>query len=383
MDGRVIDRELATALNPADALRTRFARASERNDAAIRRLLRENSMHGAVSLTFEREPNYFAGANVASAEDETIVAWSGGRLVCMGRCSRRACWVDGDATRVGYLAELRLDSAARGRFALVRNGYRYFRAMQRDDDDALYFTSIGSDNARARRLLERGARGMPRYSFLSELVTLLIAVPRAPRKSNFRVESAAVSDIPDIVSLLNDHGRDHQLATVWNAEQILRLEQHGLPLNRFRLIMDGGRLLACGALWDQRGFRQTVIRGYSPLLAVVRPFVNLAGMVFDTSRMPSRGSTLAHAFLSPLAIARDASDSLPAVIEAFLPTARESRLDYLTIALPATDSRLQSLQRHFPHRRWNSRLYRVDWPDRAPIAISSCDKPYLPDIALL
>jgi hypothetical protein len=235
-----------------------FAVADEADEAAIRRLLRENPMRGAVSVTFEREPDYFRAANLAGGEDQTIVAYEEGRLVCLGRCTTRECWVNGRATTVGYLAELRLDASARRRFAIVRDGYQFFRARQ---NDHLHFTSIASDNERARRLLESGARGMPVYSLLGELVTLLIAVPRRPRPAKLRVQSATHDHVPALQTLLNQHGEHHQLATVWSKERLLSLARHGLPLERLLIVIESGSIIACGALWDQRSFRQTVIHG--------------------------------------------------------------------------------------------------------------------------
>ena len=132
MAGPTADRELNRSV--------RFAVASEADEAGIRRLLRENPMRGAVSVSFEREPDYFHGADLAGGVDQTIVAYEDNHIVCMGRCTQRECWVDGRTTRVGYLAELRLDSAARRRFAIVRDGYNFFRELQ---SDALHFTKIG------------------------------------------------------------------------------------------------------------------------------------------------------------------------------------------------------------------------------------------------
>src|SRR5690606_6935685 len=140
------------------------------------RLLRENAMEGAVSLTLEREPDYFRGVGLAGGEDQTIVAFTGDRLACMGRCTSRDCWIDGRAARVGYLAELRLDSRARGQFRILRDGYQFFHELQQDAPAEFYFTSIGAENERARRLLERGVRGMPHYTFFAELETLLVTV---------------------------------------------------------------------------------------------------------------------------------------------------------------------------------------------------------------
>src|SRR6187551_2817061 len=88
--------------------------AGPANEPAIRRLLRENPMGGAIELTFEREPNYDRGANLAGGRDRTIIVSNRGQLVCVGRCTRRRCWVNGEPRTVGYVGELRLDQSARG-----------------------------------------------------------------------------------------------------------------------------------------------------------------------------------------------------------------------------------------------------------------------------
>lgn len=362
-------------------LPVRFAVATRADDAAIRRLLRENPMRGAVSVGFEREPGYFRGADLAGGVDQTIVAHDGARLVCMGRCTDRECWVDGRETRVGYLAELRLDAAARGRFGILRWGYEFFRELHRDDPAAVYFTSIAADNERARRLLESGVRGLPAYAFLSALDTLLVAVPRRVRTSRLRVECATQERVPDLLRVLNAHGLRHQFAAVWTAERLAALAEHGLPLERFLLACDGDEIVACGALWDQRGFRQTVIHGYSRSLAIARPFVSFASHILGTPRLPLPGTVLAHAFLSPLAFVKGAEAMLPDFIEAFFPLAAQSGVEFLTLALPTTDPRLPALRRRFSTRTWRSRLYRVSWPGQPCIDFEAAG--FLPDVALL
>ncbi|MGV3533527.1 MAG: hypothetical protein ACO1QR_14265, partial [Chthoniobacteraceae bacterium] len=324
MAGPALDRELSAAA------RTRFDVATEADDAAIRRLLRENAMEGAVSLTLEREPDNFRGVGLAGGEDQTIVAFTGERLACMGRCSQRDCWLDGRATRVGYLAELRLDSHARGQFRILRDGYKFFHELQQDAPAEFYFTSIGAENERARRLLERGVRGMPSYIFLAELETLLVTVPRRPRRARLQLETATDQDIPDIVRLQNLHGSRFQLAAVWTDETIRALQHHGLPIHRFRVLREGGELVACGALWDQRGFRQIVIQRYAFPLSLARCPLDLASRILGTPRLPRPGAALPHAFLSPLAFAPGAEAMLPDFLEAFFPLAAQAGIEYLT-----------------------------------------------------
>lgn len=387
MAGPLADRKLGT----------RFGVATAEDDNAIRRLLRENPMRGGVDLTFEREPNYFHGANLAGGDDQTITAFSHDQLTCMGRCTQRECWIDGTLRRIGYLAELRLDATARGQFRILRDGYEFFHVLQRENPADLYFTSIAADNERARRVLESGPRGLPAYRFLAELDTLLVAIPRRARPSRLQPEPVTPATLSTSLDFLNTHGRTRQFATAWNAERLRALAAHGLPLDRFFLMRENDELIACGALWDQRGFRQTVVRGYSAALAAVRPLVNLAGRIFGTPRLPGVGSALAHGFLSPLACTESpsltaastarcppaAASLLPDVVEALFSHAAAVGLEFLTLALPSTDPRLPALRRRFSTRTYRSRLYRVDWADLPSLKIHDQHRPFLPDVALL
>ncbi len=362
-------------------LSTRFAIATDADEAAIRRLLRDNPMHGAISLSFEREPDYSRGMNLAGGSDQTVLAYANSQVVGMGRCTQRDCWLNGAARNTGYLGELRLDATVRGRYGILRDGYSHLLAMQREAPADFYFTSIAADNGRVRRLFENETRGLPHYGFLAELDTLLITVPRNPRAVRLRVVTATPSHIPDMIHLLNSP--QQQLAAVWTAERLLSLDKHDLPLSRFRLAFDGAQLVGCGALWDQRQFRQTVIRGYSRALGIARPLLNFVGRIVGTPRLPPVNSVLAHAFLSPLAMARHAENRLPEFIESFLTLASQSGIEFLTLALPSDDARLPALRKRYTTRTWRSRLYRVDWPEFTPLKIHTKGAVFLPDVALL
>ena len=113
---------------------------------------------------------------------------------------------------------------------------------------------------------------MPRYRFVSEIVTLLITVPCAAIAAGRRCYiPAAPEHVSGLLRVLNAHGRNHQFGSVWTEARLRSLARHGLPLERFLVALDGGEVVACGALWDQRAFRQTVIRRLPPLLRALRP----------------------------------------------------------------------------------------------------------------
>jgi len=377
MAGTVAHREL----KPAKGVR--FAVAEPANDAAIRRLLRSNPMEGSISVTFEREPAYARGTNIAGGRDRTIVAYAGDQLVCMGRCTRRTSWVAGQEATVGYLAELRLDARARSRFDILLKGYRYFHRIESDEPAEAYFTSIGADNERALRLLERGGLGLPTYQFLADFETLLIAVPMGRPRVHCELTSPSAEHVPAMLDLLNTHGRRYQLSPVWSAETLQSLGKHGLPLDRFRLLIIDGEVVASGALWDQRAFRQTVVQGYAGPLSFFRPMINLTARPLGMPCLPKPGTVLSAAFLSPLVFAEGATSLLSDFVEGFFPLAASAGLDFLTVGLPGGLTAARELRRRFHTRTWGSRLYQVEWPDNPMRDLRENAAAFFPDVALL
>jgi hypothetical protein len=396
MAGPVLDRKLAHARPAPGLTRVQFALARAEDDGALRRLLRTTPMHGAIQLTFEREPAYFSGSGLAGATDQTIVSFENGNLICMGRCSIQERHLNGAVRRVGYLGELRLDGSARGRFDILRRGYQYFRQLHEMNPPAAWFTSIAADNHRSIRFLERQLPGMPRYDLLGGFVTLVIAVPRraaTARRLGLRAEASLEEagvrreqGSPELVERmarqLAEHGERFQFSSGWTASTVQSLAQWGLPLDNWECVFRGPELVGCMALWDQRGFRQIVVRDFDPALRILRPLANLAAWASGVPGIPSTGSVLAQGFLSPLAFAPGDEGLLIPMIESTLPHARERGLDYLTLGLPAGDNRRAIMKSRFRAREYHSRIYRVSWPeDHAGIVLE--ERPVYPEVALL
>ena len=142
----------------------------------------------------------------------------------------------------------------------------FFRDLQLDHPADFYFTSITADNVRSLRFLERGLPGMPVYKPIADFVTLLIpVVARAGRRFDSKKYTHRMPvPLSTVLEFLNSQARQYNLAAVWDEEKIHSSQHHGLPLANFQWLMDGEKIVACSALWDQRSFKQIVIRGYSP-----------------------------------------------------------------------------------------------------------------------
>ena len=371
MAGTTIDRQLTAPVSD----QVRFTLADERHDGAIRRLLRDNPMAGEVTLTLEREPDYFIGSRLPGVlEDQTILAFEGDSVVCMGGCSVRERYINGRSQRVGYLGGLRLDHSVQGRFDIVRRGYKFFAEIAQDRSTEYYFTSITSDNLRSIRLLERGLPGLPNYRFLSEFVTLLIPiserVPAADQdkkvlrnleRRGLRYIRGSEKNAGQLAVFLNSCGQEIQLATHWAEADLLRLADFGLPITDFHILMDNESIVAAVALWDQRSFRQTVIRSYNRRLSLLRPWINGVSRMFGTPHLPKTNSILEHAFVSPCATIPEHHRLLPDLIHLCLPSAANCGIKFLTLGFGSQDARLEHIRGAFRCREYRGRLYQVAW----------------------
>jgi hypothetical protein len=377
MGGTTLVRELT----PARAGRVPFALATPADDAEIRRLLRENPMPGRIALTLEREPDYFADADLPGTEKQTVIASENNRVVCAGSCTIRERFINGQPRRVGYLGGLRLDARATGRFDILRRGYEFFRELQTDARADYYFTSIAADNALARKFLERGLPGMPAYEFADEFVTALL--PVNSQSPNSAPPEASTLEPTELLDCLNNHGRHYQFAECWSGQELGALPALGLQAKNFHCVRVGGRVSAVAALWDQRAFKQTVIRGYAPWLAMARPAVNVAARIMDAPCLPAVGSTLAHAFVSHLAVDPEESGALIALIARLRISAAGRGIEFLTLGFAASDPRLASLRSHFRCREYRSRIYVVRWPGLGGSAHELDGRCLGPEVALL
>ncbi len=339
--------------------------ATPADDPEIRRLLRDNPMDGAIRVSLEREPNAFLGAAVEGEPHHTVVARepSTGRIVGMGT---RAVWnafVNGAPCRLGYLSQLRVDRAFRGRRRILAAGYAALRELRGPDEAPFDVTSIIADNETARRLLAGGIPGIPGYRELSGFVALVLpAVRKSRRPRAVRIEPCPPDRLAEVADCLERNRRRHQAAPFFTTAELSSPERsRGLAPQDFRLAVRDGRVVGCLALWDQSGFKQAVVRGYGPRLARWRPWINRVSRVLRMPRLPDPGEPLPHAYLSHLAVDDDDPGVFRALVESVHDEACARRYAYVVLGLAAGHPWLPWLERRFRPRRYASVLYTVDW----------------------
>jgi hypothetical protein len=244
----------------------RFELARGADEPALRRLLRAAPLAGDIRLTLEREPCIDLANAIEGERTQILVARAAGdeTVVAMGARTLLSSYVNGMPTRVGYLGLLRVLPQYQGHPALLKGGYAALRALHRDAAATLYVTTIVADNLRARRVLEAGLRGFPTYRYLGDLLTLLLPARRRRRAPphGISVATAGAGDLEEIVRCLARNGERFQFARCWTATELRSaVRSRGLALGDFIVARRGARLVGCAACWDQREFKQVVVRG--------------------------------------------------------------------------------------------------------------------------
>lgn len=340
--------------------------AAPDDDADLRALMRETPMPGSVSVAFAREPSFFHAAAV-EGETETVIAREpDGALVAAFSRSVRPCWVGGELRPLAYLSALRIHPRYRLRPALLRVGFDRARALHEADRECLPFalTTVFSDNQSARRVLEAGLPGLPRYRPLDELVTH--AIPTWRRRfrpvPGLEIRHGRADDLPELAALQARWGRAHRFTPQWDEGTLTDPQRaRNLRPDDFSLALRGGRLVGAVAVWDQNGFKQTVICGYHGAIDRTRRLLNVAAPLLGLPRLPPAGNALRHAYLSHLAVDEQDADVARAVLTHAADRTLPWGYGYLLTMLAAKHPLGDVVRRTFRPIQYRSQLYAVSW----------------------
>lgn len=345
----------------------RYELAGEADDAELRALLRDNGMPSSwVDISLEREPCFFAGMNQVT-RDFAMIARDGDKTVGMYSCSLQPVHINGQVCTLGYLGGLRVSPNYRNRLRVVRDGYASIPKLTSAGDYPFWFTSVASENAPARRLLETNLPGMPRYYLSGEMSTLALPVSQGRNLNLWR--SATETDIPVMIDFHNREAARFQYAPILSEAWI-----RYIGLKNFLLFGDDS-IEACLAIWDQSGFKQVVARGYSPAMQAVRPWYNFYATLANRVRLPAVGQPLSQSFLAFSAFSEHAME-------------RAFELVRDVLARCNTEAAVIGLHKHHPLLGelktlkpliYRTRLYAVSYADK-PLLDS---RPVQPEAALL
>lgn len=263
--------------------------AEARDDETLRMMLRGNPMPSWVSMSIEREPSIFAGLNRFGSE-KMMIAHEGEAAVGMYMCAEHPLHVNGNPCTLGYLGALRVNPTFRHRLRVLRAGFGSLRTLSGLNVRDTWYTSIAADNLPARRLLEAGLGGLPRYEPVGELVTL--ALPRSRGRRFGLWQRVRRDELGAVCETHNRAAAHFQLSPALTPDLAIS-SGADFYIHRTHGLMTGSM-----ALWDQRAYKQIVARAYREPLPWLLPLYNLWAKMVCRVELPLAGTALDQTFLA-------------------------------------------------------------------------------------
>jgi hypothetical protein len=277
----------------------------------------------------------------------------------------RPLFVNGQVEEVGYLSQLRVAKQFQGQ-GLVSLGFRYLRQLHADKRVTGYLATIIEGNKVAAAILvDRTRQGYPVFREVCRLWTLALIVRRAKPipPSPYQICRGSKADLSDIVALFRRRGPARQFFPAYTeadfTDSPLTL---GFRPEDFILARQNGELVGVLGLWEQSGYKQSVVQGYGGMLGRFRPLYNLGLRLIGARPLTSPGEHIHFAYASFICTA----NNNPAIFDLLLGQAYNLAVKrgyaYLMVGLAEGDP-LLAVARRYLHIPYPSRLYTICWDD--------------------
>jgi GNAT superfamily N-acetyltransferase len=235
----------------------RAARADD--NEAILALIRHCLMQADISLTIERDPDFFALSR-ARGESHTFIAEIDGALVGCLSAWRRDAWVSGHPASVCYIGDLRVSPEHRRRGVARQLGLA-MRKFQGELPVVPYLLATGDGNTAVAPVAAAfGAVGEP----IARLTSWqLLPVVRLKIATDVDIDTAEERDVGELTTLLDDFYRSRDFAPLFGDGGLNRLiaSSPGASLSDYLVARRKGRIVAALGVWDASAVKRTRVVG--------------------------------------------------------------------------------------------------------------------------
>lgn len=358
-----------------------FGLAQPDDEACLRKLLQDIRMEGVISVSFRREPNYFAAHACEGDFVQVITSRDScsGQIVGMGSRSVRDRYVAGRPTNVGYLSGLRIHPAYR-RGTMLARGYHYLKELDRDGKAEFYLTTIAVDNRPATESLLGGRAGLPFYKKVGRLNTWIVPKRRWTQRSSATsvIRPVERQDVEALIRFLQRVSANRDFLPCYTKQDFCFPAKvfPGMQKNNLLGLWVDNELLGTLGVWDQRGMKQVVVEQYDWWLRLLRPIYNFGAGLLGRVRFPATGASLPLVTGAlPLAIVKgvDAFGELVDVVASKLP----NNADAIMIGLTERDPLTEVVKKR-AIQKYQTDIFVVSWDkQRVEAAIRPECIPYL------
>ncbi len=294
----------------------------------ILEILEASPAKGSIELLYTRRPDAYDSYQKESDGAFVYVAKEGERIVGTVAELTRRVYIGGEKKKAAYICGLKKDIDHPG---AVNWGKALFRELVKDDVDS-YFCSVVSDNTEIHELFGRRRRKTANAESLGRYTTYMLA-PRFRFKTDsgdYVFARARREDEPELLEFLNSQGRKKDLFPVIESPE----QFTDLGIEDFYILKNGEGIIAAGALWEQSGYRQYIVKRYRGVMKLARclnPMLSALGYI----RLPRENENIRFPMLSFFISKDDNEEYYKAFLNRIVPEIKKS-YDMFVIGTPGS-----------------------------------------------
>jgi len=280
------------------------------DNAKMQDLITKITMPGLAQMCFQRAPDFFTGAKVIGDEFVLTVADDDERpdvLAGLTVISGRDLFISGQKRRVYYSGDTRVDPHYRRR-GIASNLFIEQKKHRRTDD--LLQGIVLKENTAPLDAAANTADGVLFKYWISHTIeTSFMFVrkitPRIPLGVQIRAATAA--DVPAMQTFFDREAPRRNGYPVYDFQKLMAGDPYyaGLKIGDYTLALRNGQIIGMLAGWNQKGYKQTRIVGFKPIVKVLRPFYNLYVGLTGGFKLPAIGGALNYLTLYNVLVSND------------------------------------------------------------------------------
>ena len=264
--------------------------AEAKDSTALLSLLAATAQQGSIQLAFERAPDYFHAAAVSTQEtDVWVMEDHDDGIIATFSIGHRPVYIDGEIQNVRYGSDLRIHP----NFQKGRTLYRLFSQYRKLIQQSWMQTVILEENRASIESVSSGRSILPQYLPIGNFVTHMISLTKGPSKLkktdlSHTFRQANIEDSERLQKFFHNEASKKQFFPAIDFSKIESDDAYyrGINIHDFYILEQDNEIVAMTAVWDQKSFKQTRVKGYTSIFKWLRPLYNITMQLTGGLKLP-------------------------------------------------------------------------------------------------
>lgn len=254
-------------------------------------IIESETSKGNIELVYTRRTNAYESYKKENKNSKiAIIRDKKGKIAFQAACIPGCYYVDEKKVSAGYVGGIRKRNDYHG----VIN-WKDVADFFEKQDLSIYLCSFLSGNEVSENMFNKKRSFIPELLPLCDYTTYIInpEIFKKRNSKNYIFRNMTIDDLDNVHSFLKREMMKYNFSPVVNNIT----DFYGLNIDDCYVLERRGEILAFGALWKQKDFKQYIVKGYSKTLKIIQKF-SFVSRFLGYIEIPEEGQVLDFPMLS-------------------------------------------------------------------------------------